>query len=117
MTIVNKAMANKTGEADQQGGDPTPSGDQRDLTYIGLRRPPRQMPGAKRGTCNEEDERHQHARIAASGSVKRAGCTAAAELHAQSEQERADKDRNADRPIFSMHRLAEKAALREHGKE
>src|SRR5262245_49461720 len=48
---------------------------------------------------------------------KRAGRTAAAELHAQSEQERADKDGNTDRPIFPMHRLAEKAALREHREE
>ena len=75
------------------------------------------MPGAQRGTGDEERERHQHARIAAAGGIKRARRAAPAELHSESEQERADKHGRPDRAILPVHRLAEQAALREHGKE
>jgi len=46
------------------------------------------MPGAERGTNNEEGKRHQHPRITTAYHIERTGGAAAAELHA-------DPDKNA----------------------
>jgi hypothetical protein len=83
----------------------------------GMAEPPRQVGGTDERADDEESQRHQHAGTAAADGEQGARAAAAAELHAEPEDRRAEEYRHPDRGNRAGQRATEHAALREQRNE
>ncbi len=81
------------------------------------RLPHRHVNDADHRTGDERGERDEHPHAAAAGGVERSRCAAAAELHADAEDERADDHRHANRRDRAAHQAAEHLAVGEQRQE
>lgn len=67
--------------------------------------------GGRYRTDDEEQQGHQHARIATANGEQRARSAPAAQLHANAEDERTEHDRDTRRGHQASDRVAEQAAI------
>ena len=86
------------------------------VPMFGCAAPPRQLQRSYRGSRDEGGQADDHPRVAAAGAVERAGGAAAAELHAEAEQERSRQHADADRSKLAMNRLIESVPCDNAGK-
>lgn len=84
-------------DVEQQRRGPAQQRHQRDRCESRKRRPPFEVHDADHRSHDEEEQRHDHLRIATTDRKEGSRSTPATELHPDSEQERADGDRDADR--------------------
>ena len=97
----------KHGEARRERRHGPPEADHRGWRPRRQRAPPGRVRGADQRAGDKRRQHHEHARAAAAGRVERPGRAAAAELHADAEDEGADQHREAGRRDRATHWCAE----------
>lgn len=107
----------KDGQVRDEGGRQAPGLDERGGSERGQAGPPAEVGGRDHGADDEEQQRDQHARIAAADREQRARGAAAAQLHADAEQEGAQHHGHARGRHEAADRLAEQRARGEEGEE